>query len=131
MSSLEKPILTWFKKNKRDLPWRNTSPWGVMVSEYMLQQTPVNRVLPKWNEWMERWPTPKDLATATPAQVITAWDVWDIHVAHFGYMQRRKPSLRISTTKFPKIKRLCNCFRGLVNTQQRQLLHLHLNNVLL
>ena len=73
MSSLEKPILSWFKKNKRDLPWRNTSPWGVMVSEYMLQQTPVNRVLPKWNEWMERWPTPKDLAAATPAQVITAW----------------------------------------------------------
>jgi A/G-specific adenine glycosylase len=73
MSSLEKPILTWFKKNKRDLPWRDTSPWGVMVSEYMLQQTPVNRVLPKWHEWMERWPTPKDLAQATPAQVITAW----------------------------------------------------------
>jgi len=73
MSSLEKPILTWFKKNKRDLPWRDTTPWGVMVSEYMLQQTPVNRVLPKWNEWMERWPTPKDLAKATPAQVITAW----------------------------------------------------------
>ena len=73
MSSLEKPILNWFKKNKRDLPWRDTSPWGVMVSEYMLQQTPVNRVLPKWNEWMQRWPTPKDLAKATPAQVITAW----------------------------------------------------------
>ncbi|NBX67959.1 MAG: hypothetical protein EBR01_03220 [Proteobacteria bacterium] len=54
MSSLEKPILTWFKKNKRDLPWRDTSPWGVMVSEYMLQQTPVNRVLPKWDEWMKR-----------------------------------------------------------------------------
>ena len=70
MSSLEKPILAWFKKNKRDLPWRDTTPWGVMVSEYMLQQTPVNRVLPKWNEWMERWPTPKDLAKATPAQVI-------------------------------------------------------------
>ena len=44
-----------------------------MVSEYMLQQTPVNRVLPKWIEWMERWPTPADLAEATPAQVITAW----------------------------------------------------------
>jgi A/G-specific adenine glycosylase len=44
-----------------------------MVSEYMLQQTPVNRVLPKWDEWMKRWPTPKDLAKATPAQVITAW----------------------------------------------------------
>jgi len=73
MNPLEKPIVNWFKKNKRDLPWRNTTPWGVMVSEYMLQQTPVNRVLPKWHEWMQRWPTPKDLAKATPAQVITAW----------------------------------------------------------
>ena len=73
MNPLEKPIVNWFKKNKRDLPWRTTTPWGVMVSEYMLQQTPVNRVLPKWIEWMERWPTPKDLAAATPAQVITAW----------------------------------------------------------
>jgi len=73
MNQLEKPIVSWFKKNKRNLPWRNTTPWGVMVSEYMLQQTPVNRVLPKWDEWMKRWPTPKDLAKATPAQVITAW----------------------------------------------------------
>ena len=73
MNQLEKPIVTWFKKNKRDLPWRDTTPWGVMVSEYMLQQTPVNRVLPKWNEWMLRWPTPADLAQATPAEVITAW----------------------------------------------------------
>ena len=73
MNQLEKPITSWFKKNKRDLPWRKTTPWGVMVSEYMLQQTPVNRVLPKWDEWMRRWPTPKDLAKATPAEVITAW----------------------------------------------------------
>ena len=73
MNQLEKPITSWFKKNKRDLPWRKTTPWGVMVSEYMLQQTPVNRVLPKWDEWMKRWPTPKDLAKASPAEVITAW----------------------------------------------------------
>jgi len=73
MNPLEKPIVNWFKKHKRDLPWRNTTPWGVMVSEYMLQQTPVHRVLPKWIEWMDRWPTPKDLAAASPAQVITAW----------------------------------------------------------
>lgn len=73
MNSLEKPITQWFAKNKRDLPWRATTPWGVMVSEFMLQQTPVARVLPKWNEWMARWPTPAELAIATPAQVITAW----------------------------------------------------------
>lgn len=73
MSSLEEAIVNWFAANKRDLPWRNTSPWGVMVSEFMLQQTPVVRVLPKWNEWMLRWPTPQDLASASTAEVITAW----------------------------------------------------------
>ena len=73
MNSLEKPITQWFAKNKRELPWRSTSPWGVMMSEFMLQQTPVARVLPKWSEWMARWPTPAELAIATPAQVITAW----------------------------------------------------------
>jgi A/G-specific adenine glycosylase len=73
MSSFEKAITDWFAVHKRDLPWRNSTPWGVMVSEFMLQQTPVVRVLPKWNEWVKRWPTPQDLASATPADVITAW----------------------------------------------------------
>ena len=70
---LEKEIIAWFKENKRDLPWRKTDAWGVLVSEFMLQQTPVNRVLPIYTEWMKRWPTPEILATATPAEVITAW----------------------------------------------------------
>ena len=69
----EKEISAWFKKNKRDLPWRKTDTWGILVSEFMLQQTPVNRVLPVYNEWMERWPTAAHLANATPAEVITAW----------------------------------------------------------
>jgi A/G-specific adenine glycosylase len=73
MSTLQEEVITWFKNNKRDLPWRESSPWGVMVSEFMLQQTPVVRVLPKWHEWMQKWPTPAALAQATPAEVITAW----------------------------------------------------------
>ena len=73
MSSLHQPVLAWYKKNKRDLPWRDTDAWGVLVSEIMLQQTPVARVLPIYIEWMKRWPTPEALAAATPAQVITAW----------------------------------------------------------
>ena len=73
MSSLHRPVLAWYKKNKRDLPWRNTDAWGVLVSEIMLQQTPVARVLPIYIEWMKRWPTPAVLAAATPAQIITAW----------------------------------------------------------
>ncbi len=69
----EKEITSWFKKNKRDLPWRKTDAWGVLVSEFMLQQTPVNRVLPVYESWMKRWPTAAYLAKATPAEVITAW----------------------------------------------------------
>ncbi|GLY13328.1 A/G-specific adenine glycosylase [Kineosporia rhizophila] len=57
------------------MPWREPgcSPWLILVSEIMLQQTPVNRVLPIWREWAERWPTPADLADASPADVIRAW----------------------------------------------------------
>jgi len=73
MSLYEKEIIGWFKKNQRDLPWRKSGAWGVLVSEIMLQQTPVNRVLPIYSEWMNRWPTPRDLASATSAEVITAW----------------------------------------------------------
>jgi len=73
MSLYEKEIVGWFKKNQRDLPWRKSSAWGVLVSEIMLQQTPVNRVLPIYDEWMKRWPAPSDLAAATSAEVITAW----------------------------------------------------------
>ena len=66
-------ILDWFDQNKRDLPWRSTSPWGVMISEFMLQQTPVKRVLPIWSEWIERWPTPADLAASKRSDAIHAW----------------------------------------------------------
>ena len=73
MSLYEKEIVGWFKKNQRDLPWRTSNAWGVLVSEIMLQQTPVARVLPIYEEWMKRWPSPKDLAAATTSEIITAW----------------------------------------------------------
>ncbi len=63
----------WYRAHARDLPWRSTTPWGVLVSEFMLQQTPVPRVLPYWTTWMERWPAATDLAGARPAEVIRAW----------------------------------------------------------
>lgn len=69
-------VLTdWFAEKARDLPWRrpDCSAWGVLVSEIMLQQTPVARVEPSWHEWMARWPKPSDLAAATPADVLRAW----------------------------------------------------------
>lgn len=92
----ERAIIDWFKKNKRDLPWRKTDAWGVLVSEIMLQQTPVQRVLPVYNEWMKRWPTPAHLAKATPAEVITAW-------GRLGYPRRAlrlHECAKVITTEF-------------------------------
>ena len=73
---LHTAVLDWFDVHARDLPWRSEdcSPWGVLVSEIMLQQTPVVRVLPRWRDWMGRWPQPDDLAVAPTAEVLTAWD---------------------------------------------------------
>ncbi|WP_309081296.1 A/G-specific adenine glycosylase [Zhihengliuella sp.] len=72
---LHAAIAEWFAAHGRDLPWRrpDAGPWGVMVSEYMLQQTPVVRVLPVWHEWMERWPTPADLAAEPSGEALRGW----------------------------------------------------------
>lgn len=69
-------LLDWFDRTGRDLPWRDpqVGAWGVLVSEVMLQQTPVARVLPRWLEWMSRWPAPADLAVAPRAEVLRVWD---------------------------------------------------------
>lgn len=76
LEQLHSKVLAWYAANARDLPWRRpgTSPWGVLVSEIMLQQTPVVRVEPAWTAWMARWPTPARLAAAPPADVLRAWD---------------------------------------------------------
>lgn len=69
-------VIAWFGQNGRDLPWRHegVSAWAILVSEVMLQQTPVVRVLPRWEEWMRRWPEPADLADAPTAEVLRCWD---------------------------------------------------------
>ena len=68
-------LLAWFAANARDLPWRHTrDPYAVLVSEVMLQQTQVARVVPRWNEWLERWPTVEALAMAPRSEVIRAWE---------------------------------------------------------
>ncbi|HEX2073567.1 MAG TPA: A/G-specific adenine glycosylase [Geodermatophilus sp.] len=68
-------LVDWYATAARDLPWRRpgVDPWAVLVSEVMLQQTPVARVEPVWRAWMERWPTPAALAAASPAEVIREW----------------------------------------------------------
>lgn len=68
-------LVAWHDAHARDLPWRrpDCSPWGVLVSEVMLQQTPVARVEPIWRGWLSRWPTPADLAAESPGEVVRAW----------------------------------------------------------
>lgn len=73
MSDLVERLAAWFAREGRDLPWRGAEPWAVMVSEFMLQQTPVARVLPVWTAWLERWPTPADLAAEPSGEAVRAW----------------------------------------------------------
>ena len=66
----------WFRASARDLPWRapGFSPWGILVSEVMLQQTQVSRVIPRLAAWLERWPTPSALAAEPAGEAVRAWD---------------------------------------------------------
>ena len=66
----------WFTANARELPWRapKFGAWGILVSEVMLQQTPVTRVIPRLEQWLERWPTPAALAASPPGDAVRAWD---------------------------------------------------------
>ena len=89
-SAYTEPILDWYEKNARDLPWRapDATPWGILVSEIMLQQTPVSRVPPVWRAWMNRWPTPAALAAEPSGEAVRAW-------GRLGYPRR---ALRLHET---------------------------------
>jgi A/G-specific adenine glycosylase len=78
-------LLDWYERSRRDLPWREpgVSAWQILVSEFMLQQTPVARVLPIWLDWVRRWPTPSATAAASAADVLRAW-------GKLGYPRRAK-----------------------------------------
>ncbi len=78
-------LLDWYERSRRDLPWREpgVSAWQILVSEFMLQQTPVSRVLPVWSDWVSRWPTPSATAAASAADVLRAW-------GKLGYPRRAK-----------------------------------------
>lgn len=75
MTGLHLRMLEWYDGHARELPWRDPSAtaWAVLVSEFMLQQTPVHRVLPVFNAWMLDWPAPADLAAAPLGSAIRAW----------------------------------------------------------
>ncbi|AZG47934.1 HhH-GPD family protein [Gordonia insulae] len=68
-------LLGWFDLHERDLPWRapGLSGWQILISEIMLQQTPVSRVVAPWSDWVHRWPVPSAMAAASPGEVLRAW----------------------------------------------------------
>ncbi|GAB2521372.1 A/G-specific adenine glycosylase [Paramicrobacterium agarici] len=76
-------VNAWYRENARDLPWRREGfdAWGILVSEFMLQQTPVVRVIPRLERWLKRWPTPGDLAAEPPGEAVREW-------ANLGYPRR-------------------------------------------
>jgi A/G-specific adenine glycosylase len=85
MSIDPRTLIGWYDEVARDLPWRrpDTTPWQILVSEFMLQQTPVSRVQPIWEQWIDRWPTPSATAAASAADVLRAW-------GKLGYPRRAK-----------------------------------------
>ena len=81
--SAYRALAQWWGSNARDFPWRfgKTTPWGILVSEVMSQQTPMSRVLPYWEKWMGTWPGPQAVSEASTAEIISAW-------GHLGYPRR-------------------------------------------
>ncbi len=90
MGDLTEPLVQWYDANARELPWRlpDASPWSVLVSEFMLQQTPVARVLPVHEQWLRRWPSPAALAVEATGEAVRAW-------GRLGYPRR---ALRLHAT---------------------------------
>jgi A/G-specific adenine glycosylase len=105
-------LLEWYDATARDLPWRRpeATPWGVLVSEVMLQQTPVARVLPVWESWLTTWPRPADLADAGAGEAVRAW-------GRLGYPRR---ALRLHATALAIVER----HGGEVPSDHRELLDL-------
>jgi A/G-specific adenine glycosylase len=96
---MEALLLAWFRRSGRDLPWRRTrDPYAILVSEVMLQQTQVPRVVPRYTAWLDRWPTIEALAAAPTAEVIRAWQ-------GLGYNRRavnlRRAARHVAATGWP------------------------------
>lgn len=75
LDQMKHELFSWWDENARDLPWRfgRTTPWGILISEVMSQQTQMSRVVQYWTDWMDLWPDAASLAKASTAEVVTAW----------------------------------------------------------
>ena len=114
VKKFQQKILDWYEKNKRDLPWRRTrDPYKIWISEIMLQQTQVSRVIPKYEAWLEKFPTVASLAKAKTADVLAMW-------SGLGYNRRalnlKKTAERVVNEfggKFPRDEKLLRSLPGI------------------
>ncbi|KQB86207.1 A/G-specific adenine glycosylase [Corynebacterium lowii] len=112
MNTLQDAVIAWYRTHARDLPWRTpgTTAWEVLLSEVMSQQTPVARVIPIWEQWRQRWPTPAHFADAGRDEVLRAW-------GRLGYPRR---ALRLHECAAEIVER----FEGTVPAEVEELLSL-------
>lgn len=110
-SSIQKNLNSWYQKNKRDLPWRNTiDPYAIWISEIMLQQTRVDTVIDYWFRFLKKFPTVQSLAKATEEDVLTQWQ-------GLGYYRRAKLLHKAS-------KQIVSDYDGKLPTTQEELIKL-------
>ena len=107
-------LLAWYRKNGRDLPWRTTdNPYHILVSEIMLQQTQVDRVLPKYHEWLGKYPSFEVLADAPPAEVIRTWYPLGYNVRPRRLQSIAREAVEIHGGQLPSDQETLLSFKGI------------------
>ena len=107
-------LLAWYRKNGRDLPWRTTdNPYHILVSEIMLQQTQVDRVLPKYHEWLGKYPSFEALADAPPAEVIRTWYPLGYNVRPRRLQSIAREAVEIHGGQLPSDQETLLSFKGI------------------
>lgn len=131
ITSFQSMIFTWWKENRRDLPWRHThDPYNIAVSEIMLQQTQVSRVIPKYHEFIEKYPTVFDLAKSSTASVLRIWKGMGYNRRALYLHKMAKIIVEIYGGKFPVSERLLAKLPGLgTYTARAILVFAHRENV--
>ncbi len=112
--AFQRRLLAWYRRSRRDLPWRRTrNPYHILVSEIMLQQTPVARVVPKYREWLRRYPSVEALARAGAREVREAWRPLGYNVRPLRLREIARETLRRHRGRIPRTREELLALRGI------------------
>ncbi len=112
--AFQRRLLAWYRRHQRDLPWRRTrNPYHILVSEVMLQQTPVSRVIPKYREWLRRYPSLDGLARATTREVREAWSPLGYNVRPLRLREIARTALRRHGGRIPRTREELLALKGI------------------